>query len=275
MKRQPRTLAGELGLSMVELLVALAVSSFLILGITQVYIDNKRNYLFQQSQAGNQENARFLAMLMESYLNKAGYRRAPHQLAEYAFPAASPDGCEDFKAGMAVSAAKGAIGLCIRYYPMVSEELDCEGNKTASFNDSDVFDSPGDLDPITVRLYFDAGNSSLRCKNLSNGSGQGPELLTGITDLRLQFAVGKALNKTIDKVVAADAWSGDDAENGVGYQALLAGGTRQRASEDSKVLDDWLKDADSTTETRLTAERQDLRLYQVASGTHTLRNLTP
>ncbi|MEN1592952.1 prepilin-type N-terminal cleavage/methylation domain-containing protein, partial [Pseudomonas aeruginosa] len=36
------------GLSMVELLVALAISSFLILGISQIYIDNKRNYLFQQ-----------------------------------------------------------------------------------------------------------------------------------------------------------------------------------------------------------------------------------
>ena len=34
------------GLSMIELLVALAISSFLILGITQVYIDNKRNYMF-------------------------------------------------------------------------------------------------------------------------------------------------------------------------------------------------------------------------------------
>ncbi|OVZ72666.1 hypothetical protein CDO43_01055, partial [Pseudomonas aeruginosa] len=35
------------GLSMIELLVALAISSFLILGITQIYLDNKRNYLFQ------------------------------------------------------------------------------------------------------------------------------------------------------------------------------------------------------------------------------------
>ncbi len=32
------------GLSMIELPVALAISSFLILGITQIYLDNKRNY---------------------------------------------------------------------------------------------------------------------------------------------------------------------------------------------------------------------------------------
>ena len=55
------------GLSMVELLVALAISSFLILGISQIYIDNKRNYLFQQGQAGNQENSRFVLMLLQQH----------------------------------------------------------------------------------------------------------------------------------------------------------------------------------------------------------------
>ena len=54
----------EHGLSMIELLIALAISSFLILGITQIYIDNKRNYLFQQTQAANQENLRFLDLLL-------------------------------------------------------------------------------------------------------------------------------------------------------------------------------------------------------------------
>ncbi len=43
------------GLSMIELLVALAISSFLILGITQIYLDNKRNYLFQQGQAATRK----------------------------------------------------------------------------------------------------------------------------------------------------------------------------------------------------------------------------
>lgn len=274
MKRQLRKPMGEIGLSMVELLVALAVSSFLILGITQVYVDNKRNYLFQQSQAGNQENARFLAMVMENYLNKAGYRRAPHELPEYAFPTASYDDCDPLNAGAAVAAAKNKTGLCIRYYPMVSEELDCEGNKTPVFEDSDMFDSPGD--PIAMLLYFDEDEGSLRCKNLAGGvAGKGSELLTGVTDFRLQFAIGKSLNKTIDTIVAADAWNGEDAVLGVSYQALLDGGTRQRATEDSAVLDSWLKDANTATKTRLASERQALSLYQIASGTHTLRNLTP
>lgn len=76
----------QLGLSMVELLIALAISSFLILGITQVYIDNKRNYVFQQNQAGNAENSRFAALIINDYLGKAGYRRTPSALLEIVFP---------------------------------------------------------------------------------------------------------------------------------------------------------------------------------------------
>ena len=47
MKRSQR----QNGLSMIELLISLAISSFLILGITQVYIDNKRNQVFQLAQS--------------------------------------------------------------------------------------------------------------------------------------------------------------------------------------------------------------------------------
>ncbi|MFT0635444.1 PilW family protein, partial [Pseudomonas sihuiensis] len=68
------------GLSMIELLISLAISSFLILGITQVYIDNKRNQVFQLNQMGNLEGSRFAALMIDQYLGKAGYRRNPAAL---------------------------------------------------------------------------------------------------------------------------------------------------------------------------------------------------
>ena len=63
------------GLSMIELLISLAISSFLILGITQVYIDNKRNQVFQLNQMGNLEGSRFAALVIDQYLGKAGRNR--------------------------------------------------------------------------------------------------------------------------------------------------------------------------------------------------------
>ncbi len=80
------TVKRQFGLSLIELMIALAISSLLILGITQVYIDNKRNYVFQQSQAGNLENSRFASLMINEYLGKAGYRRDPVILVEEAFP---------------------------------------------------------------------------------------------------------------------------------------------------------------------------------------------
>jgi type IV pilus assembly protein PilW len=47
------------GLSLIELMVAMVIGLFLILGVTQIFISNQRTYLFQQAQMGNQENGRF------------------------------------------------------------------------------------------------------------------------------------------------------------------------------------------------------------------------
>ena len=115
--------SAQHGLSMVELLVALAISSFLILGITQVYIDNKSNYSFQQSQAANMDSGRFLQMMLNEQIGKAGYRRAPDQEFEYAFKARGATGeCAAFTTEGVVTklSEEDANGFCMRYQPAVN-----------------------------------------------------------------------------------------------------------------------------------------------------------
>ena len=115
------------GLSIIELLIALAISSFIILGVTQLFISNKRNYSFQQAQAENQSNSRFSTLILDEFLNKAGYRRSVHQLVEDAFPATtSNDYCAAFDEGHVVTKLKNKdeTGFCIRYQPVFSGELD-------------------------------------------------------------------------------------------------------------------------------------------------------
>ena len=88
------------GLSLVELLIALAISSFLILGTAQLFIDSKRNYAFNQGQSGSMENGRFVLMVLEQQLSKTGYRAKPWEARENAFPAlASTNSCPAFAAG--------------------------------------------------------------------------------------------------------------------------------------------------------------------------------
>lgn len=119
-------LKRQQGLSIIELMIALAISSLLILGITQIFIDNKRNYVFQRSQVNLQENARYAELLLNEYLAKAGYRRAPDDHPEFAFPAAASNGdCQAFTSGSSITGTTDKKGMCIRYQPLLSGEPDC------------------------------------------------------------------------------------------------------------------------------------------------------
>ena len=276
---------SQRGLSMIELLVALAISSFLLLGISQIYLDNKRTYLFQQSQAGNQENSRFATLMLNEYLSKAGYRRAPDQLVEDAFPQVTANtDCQAFTKGSPVTAAKDQLGICLRYQPTISGELDCQGDGTTAFDDSKAFKAPSASSLITLVLRYEPGaelnTGALQCKSLSASSPAYVELLTGIADFRLEFGVGgkdlleKKLTEGSGRFVKAAAWTDNSGPiRAVRYSILLASRESQRDG-DSQIYSDWYETSDATTKARLAAGDKS-RIYQVAHGTQTIRNLMP
>jgi type IV pilus assembly protein PilW len=260
--------ARQAGLSMIELLIALAISSFLIIGITQIYIDNKRNYAFQQSQGEIQEGNRFISLLFDTYLSKAGYRREPYLDDEEAFPAANPSYCEPFKAGQKLTTSKNGTGLCIRYSQLQSEELDCVGNKTTAFDDSNPFSKIA-APVVTIALYVDSG--VLYCQSGTTTA----ELMTGVPGLRLEFGINPSSETSVTQVLSSTDWDNNKGQIlQVRYKALVASTNNQRGKGDSAVLDNWLKQA-SAEEKSLIQSADTGQLYQIASNTVTLRNLTP
>lgn len=277
----------QFGLSMIELLIALAISSFLILGITQVYLDNKRNYVFQQNQAGNLENSRFAALIISDYLSKAGYRRKPSTLLDTVFPSRpAADECLAFNAGHAITGLdpNGGMGFCIRYQPRVSGELDCQGAASTVVYDEAFPSAPPDESDLTVLAFkYEPSTDSqlqegrLLCKSLNAASPQYGELLRGIADLRLDFGVGNTdlLEKEVTTFIPQADWSpASGAIRSVRYALLLASRAGQREGDDSKVLADWLAKASADTQTKL-QEADNKRIYQVAGSTQTIRNLMP
>lgn len=274
----------QIGLSMIELLIALAISSFLILGITQIFIDNKRNYAFQQTQTSNLDNGRFATLMLNEYLGKAGYRRSPSQLLETAFPQRPEDSdCLQFTAGSAITGLKTNTGFCIRYQPKIDKELDCQGEESATFDSSEPFTSPPVASMIVLAIKYepDANNKfqegSLRCKSLNATTPQYVELVKGLAGFRLKFGVGKTdlLEKEINTYVPQQDWTvANGAIRSVSYSILLASRENQRDGDDSKILTDWL--ASSTAAEKNVINTNDKnRLYQVAGSTQTLRNLMP
>lgn len=280
------TLKRQLGLSLIELLIALAISSLLILGITQVYLDNKRNYVFQQNQAGNLENGRFASLMLNDYLGKAGYRRDPVILVEEAFPSRSASGgCQAFEAGHSITGLdpNEGRGFCIRYQPKISGELDCQGVASDSFDDEVAFASPPTSSLIVLAFKYepspdnDLPKGRLLCKSLNVSSPQYGELLRGIADMRLDFGVGNSdvLEKKVSNYLSQADWTpASGAIRSVRYSMLIASRSGQRDSVDSKILDDWLATATDDDKTRL-QNSDNRRLYQVTSSTQTVRNLMP
>lgn len=281
----------ERGISLIELMVTMLISSFLVLGIAQLYVDNQRSYVFQQSQAGNQENARFAGFIFNEYLGRAGYRRSPDQTMEEAFPAvASSDDCEAFDAGGSVTAAKGGSGVCVRYQPLTTNELDCQGNQVNAFvDDKGVFEPPpvSSLVTLAIRYQPAAGGELdkgvLQCKSINSAAAAYVELLQGVADFRLDFGLGNpgVVDKTLkddgdaDRFKVAAEWSPSNGPiRAVRYSILMASRDKQRDSDDSVVLADWLQNASNDAKARLEAA-DNRRIYQIASNTQNLRNLMP
>lgn len=269
------------GLSMIELLVALAISSFLILGITQVYIDNKRNYVFQQSQAGNLENSRFAVLMIDELLSKAGYRRAPDQEMLDAFPSSNElsTDCEGFPAEAALTKIKatgGQTGFCMRYQPAVADELTCDGIKAPL--SKKVFGYPSQAETIYVAVKFtphasDLNKGTLSC--VSNKSTDLVELIDGIADMKVEFGAGQKDEKKLtasNPFKDAQSWAAADGPvRAVRYSVLTASRNNQRDS-DSNVFTQWLKTANDADGLEALDKKQ---IFQAAVGAQAIRNVMP
>lgn len=270
------------GLSMIELLVALAISSLLILGITQIYIDNKRSYLFQQSQALNLDSARFADYMLSDLLGKAGYQRSHLQTLED-FPAASAlGGLCDFKAGHAITKlTDGAQGLCLRYQPAVNNEVACAGNALALSSASQpAFKQPSDTEIAYIAILFTPDNTNLEKGTISCVDKNGPaELIGGVADFHIEFGIG---NSGADKTLvssspwkAPSAWSDSQGPvRAVRYSVLLASARNKRDSADSAVFTHWTTKLATETRKTILEAQDNRRIYQIATGSQALRNLT-
>lgn len=268
------------GLSMVELLVALAISSFLILGITQVYIDNKRSYVFQQSQAGNLENSRFAVLMLDELLSKAGYRRVPDQEMFDAFPA--QDGlsahCEAFpKEGVItnIKASGGQVGFCLRYQPAFDGELICDGN-SATLAKEKPFIYPALNETIYVAIKFTPHASDLNKGTLSCiTKDASAELIDGVADMNVEFGSGPVDQKRLNTgspFKKAESWtSGDGAVRAVRYSLLVASRNNQRDS-DSNIFTQWLETASDADGLEALDKKQ---IFQVVAGAQAIRNVMP
>lgn len=193
-------LRSQAGFSLIEMMIALTVGTFLVLGVSQIYISNKRSFLFQQGQTGNRNNAQLTFQVLDRQLARTGFRadiRYQGSL-EAAFPRIGikedlADGvsCPAFNAGVTFAATTDSVeaptGVCIRYQGALDgKDLDCLGNVIPQVN----LNTGGN---VLIKLRYKAsdtpGDGNLRCTVWSERDGtltlKGSEVLVqGLQDFR-------------------------------------------------------------------------------------------
>lgn len=243
------------GLSLIELMVALLLSTLLILGITQVYIDNKRNYAFQQGQSDNLENARYALMLFEEELYRTGYQASADYGFENAFRA-DPNASENcaFSAGEVINFNVTDQRICIRYQPSLPQLTVCSGEAVPGLTDP----YQADATPVTVELEI-SGNS-LHCN--------GVPLINNMVDIKLMFGVSDDLSRETQKFT--DVPAANERIRSVRYAALLKSRSENLTDDNnSRVYSAWREKWYSESG----AVAPDRALYFSTENTIALRNL--
>ena len=237
----------QTGLSLVELMIAMAISVTLLAGITQIVIANKDTYSFQQSQSINQENSRFAYYFIDQILSKAGYITAPQNALDQAFPAvAATAQCAAFLSGQIVATSLEGNGVCIRYQRNNAADVDCAGNLIATANS------------FVTRLFFSAANNSLMC------GAQGAaavELVDNIESMQFSYRVNTSgTNLATLATPSTTQWRDITA-----IQANVLTASEGNTSDIAQVYRFPLSSATTTT-------ASDLRVYRSSLKTITLRN---
>lgn len=270
------------GLSLVELMIALLISSFLILGVTQIYIDNKRSYLFQQNQAENTEASRYTLLVLQQEVGKAGFRRRPDETLEDAFPAFSAADCS-FAAGEVAKVTNSpAASLCIRYHPMEPTDRDCLGNLPEKASEiSKPYTSA--VETIVERLYLDQEEKSLKCTVANTGKSgslirapQTAELITGAAGLRFESGIPSATDARAIQQYTTDPTTKQVLS--LRYTALMKSSNPnvRDAVDIDTALSNWKTFTNApASETAAIKAADKGQLYQVMQSTIVLRNLMP
>jgi type IV pilus assembly protein PilW len=267
----------QAGLSLIELMVAMVISSVLIIGVTQIFIDNKRGYIFQQNQSENQEGSRFTLLLLQNELAKAGYRRQPDVQADQAFPALAGNisGCGVFTAGQTVKFINSS-SLCIRYQPRNAQDRDCIGNAVQA-NTAVAIANPYTQTPEIFTERFWLNNNELTCTREVAGATHSGALVSGMVDLRFELGVGaNSAARDISSYTTGDP--GTQPILAVRFGGLFRSSSqqlRENADADAALLN-WKNLTNPSNALYAAIKAGDTgQIYQVAQGTVTLRNRTP
>lgn len=188
--------ARQLGLTVVELLVALVLSLLLLTGIIQVFLASKQTYATNEAMSVLQENGRFALEFIARSVRMGGYLE-PTALSLGSPLAVQGSGCTGLctETGNGNASDQLAIAFQPPRDPVTGTRQDCGGTTV-------------DDDRVLVNV-FHVQNGSLRCSSYQHTPYQvltsNVELVSGIDRLQVLFGISTQGNlDSANQYVSAD-----------------------------------------------------------------------
>ena len=199
------------GLTLVELMVAMAISLMLIAGAIKLFVASKELFMLQQHSAHAQEGGRVGMFVMSHVIRQAGFYRNGLLAAEDArllFPAAAP-------ALVGEEGDKAPDAITIRYQGHEDGTvLDCLGNPVTCMGNTVCAAHPQAGAILAINRFFltpvspESGLRSLSCTRSIPSANPPKEdtqpLIEGVSDLQFVYGVDVDGDRAADRYLKAD-----------------------------------------------------------------------
>jgi prepilin-type N-terminal cleavage/methylation domain-containing protein len=236
--------AWQAGMTLIETMVAMAISSILIIGSITIYAQARSSFRTAENIARLQENLRFAADTLEEDIRLAGFWGRTNSAAAITLGPAviincadnnvtnwalreplvtAADDVYDLPCPAGLAARENSDVLVVRHASPNQQTVATAGRVQAQTSGSGgQFFSDGNLpdavDPDKRQLYdvvvnayyvsdssrYDATMPSLRRRSLVGTTMQDQEIITGVENLQVQFGVDRNGDGNVDSYVDTD-----------------------------------------------------------------------
>ena len=212
---KPVQRSKQLGLSIVELLVALVISMLLLTGVIQVFFSSKQTYASNEASSRLQENGRFALEFIAQSARHAGYVEAANSTTAPPNPIATPNAANCSTSSPQVCSTQGSgnasdsIGFALQPRILEGARRDCLGNTLSGATaNTDLI-----INHFAVIPGANGALPALGCRswNFTKGTGEwvaGPgasALIDGIDALQIQYGISTSGDRnSVNQYVSAD-----------------------------------------------------------------------
>ena len=183
------------GFSLIELMVAMVVALFLLLGMSTIFVSTRQTYSVQTGMAQLQDNERVAMSIVANIIQSAGYFTNPTTTtAAVALPASGnylANGQPIFGADGASASVPDSVQ--VRYQTAPNDGvMNCQGG-TNGTGSNHIYDN----------LFSINGNGVLQCQVIDNGTLLATQpLVSGVSNFKVYYSVASATAPTLQYMTA-------------------------------------------------------------------------